>query len=577
MTKGQVQRLIEVASGRQKADLVIKNTNVVDVYSGKITLGDVAISQGYIAGVGEYHGVEEVDGSGKFLSPGFIDSHIHIESSYVSPEELGRLLVPMGGTTIIADPHEIVNVCGIAGLDYMMEAAKNTVLDIRYMLSSCVPATPFENSGANIGAQEMEEPITREGILGLGEFMNYPAIINNVEGEIDKVMVCKAHGKIIDGHCIGVDGNGLNAYACVGIHTDHECSTVADMEAKIACGMYVLLREGSACRDLRVLAKGITPENSRRCLLCSDDRQPKTIFESGHLNHHLKLLVEEGVDAITAIRMATLNGAECYRLTDRGAIAPGMVANLVMLDDLTQFHVHRVWVDGKLVAEEGRYLPQTVKYPIHTVAASCHIDTFTEDQLTLSLSQNKVHAIQLVEGGVVTKKAVVEVQLDEGGDFLFNPEQDVVKMAVVERHHNTGNVAVGFLKDYGLKAGAIALSIAHDSHNIIVVGTSNQDMFFAVDALAAQGGGIVLAKDGVVLDAMPLPIAGLMSDQSGQWVSEKLTALHHVAHTQLGIHGDVEPIMVLCFMSLAVIPELKLTDLGLFDGTAFRFIPLEAE
>ena len=337
MKKEELKKLIDTAAGRIPADTVIKNCQIVNVFSGKIQTGDIALSGDKIAGIGEYQGVHEVDAQGRYAVPGFIDSHIHIESAYVSPEELGRLLVPHGATTIIADPHEIVNVCGIKGLDYMMEAAKGTALDIKYMLPSCVPATPFEHAGAVINAPEMEEPIQRDGILGLGEFMNFPGVIQADESVLDKLMTAKEEGKLIDGHGPGIDGKDLNAYSAAGILADHECSTVEEMEARLERGMYILLRQGSACHNLRPLLKGVTPENSRRCLLCSDDRQPKTILKDGHLDNHLKICVEEGLDAVTAIRMATLNAAECFRLRDRGAIAPGYRADIVLL--LSLIHI----------------------------------------------------------------------------------------------------------------------------------------------------------------------------------------------------------------------------------------------
>ncbi len=576
MKREELKQLIEVASGRQEADLVIKNANVVDVYSGILTQGDVAISGKYIAGVGKYTSSNMIDATGMYLTPGFIDSHIHIESAYVSPEELGTLLIPNGGTTIIADPHEIVNVCGIEGLNYMMEAAKNTKLDIKYVLPSCVPATPFEHSGAIVDAKTMEEPITREAILGLGEYMNFPGIIYNVDAEVDKVMVAKKHNKIIDGHSPGVSGLELNAYTSVGIRTDHECATVEEMHERIARGVYVLLRQGSACHDLRNLLKGVTPQNSRRCLLCSDDRQPKTILSIGHLNDHLKICVEEGLDPITAIQMATINAADCYGLSDRGAIAPGLFADLVLLEDLKDFNVKKVLSKGEVVADEGCYLPAVKKYDISAVKSSFAVKDFSVDKLKLKLSQNLVHLIQIQAGGVVTKKVKERVELTAEGDFKYNPKEDVVKVAVVERHQNTGNVAVGLLKGYGIKKGAIALSVAHDSHNIIVVGVTNEEMAFAVETLIAQGGGVVLVNGQEVVESLPMPIAGIMSDQTGQWVSDKLTDLHEKAHTVLGINGDVEPVMTLCFMSLAVIPEIKITDMGLFDVTIFDFIPLEA-
>ena len=577
MTKEALKKLIQTAAGTIPAETVIKNCKVFNVFTGEFVQGDIALCGGQIAGVGSYSGETEVDAGGRYAVPGFIDSHIHIESSYLSPEELGRLLVPHGGTTIIADPHEIVNVCGIRGLDYMMEAAKNTALDIQYMLPSCVPATPFENAGAVINAPEMAEPIRRDKILGLGEFMNFPGVVNTDDMVLDKLMCAKEAGKLIDGHSPGLSGMALNGYAAARIQGDHECSTVEDMQARLALGMYVLLRQGSACHDLRTLLKGVTPANSRRCLLCSDDRQPRTILEEGHLDSHLRICVEEGLDPATALRMATLNAAECFRLYDRGAIAPGYRADIVLLDDLTQFHVDRVWIQGVLTAENGAYLLPVKRYPIDQVKGSVRIQDFSQARLKMGLKSGHVNLIEIQPGGVVTKKSTADIKLDSQGEFVWSKDVDIAKVAVVERHHGTGNVACAFLKGYGIQEGAIALSIAHDSHNVIAVGVSDEEMAAAVQALEKQEGGIVLVKNGQVVDSMPMPIAGLMSDQSGQWVAEKLESLHENAYTQLGIHRSVEPVMTLCFMSLAVIPEIKLTDMGLFDVTKFQFIPVEAE
>ena len=570
-----LRKLIDIAAGRVPADLVIKNCKVVNVFSGKIVEGDIAISNGTIAGIGEYQGYEEVDGAGRFAAPGFIDSHIHIESSYVSPEELGRLLVPHGGTTIIADPHEIVNVCGITGLDYMMEASKGTALDIKFVLPSCVPATPFEHSGAVLNASDMEKPIRREEILGLGEFMNFPGVIQAEDTVLDKLLVAKKEGKIVDGHGPGISGKELNAYASARILADHECSTVEEMEERLERGMYILLRQGSACNNLRTLLKGVTERNSRRCLLCSDDRQPKTILKEGHLDDHLRICVEEGLDPVTAIQMATLNAAECFGLKDCGAIAPGYRADIVLLDDLKNFHVEKVWIKGALVAEKGKYIPQIEKYDISSVKGSVIVKDFSKEKFKMHLKKNTVNVIEILPGGVVTRKATAEVTLNEAGEFVYDPKVDLVKVAVVERHQGTGNVACGFLKGYGLKQGAVALSVAHDSHNIIVVGVNDDEMEFAVQTLIAQEGGIVLVKDKKVVSGMPMPIAGLMSDQSGERVDQKLKEIHQKAYEELGICGDVEPVMTLCFMSLAVIPEIKLTDMGLFDVTRFSFIPVE--
>ncbi len=573
--KESLKKLINVAAGRVPADVVIKNCKVVNVFSGEIEEGNIAICDGQIAGIGEYEGLEVIDAEGRYAAPGFIDSHIHIESSYVSPEELGRLLVPHGGTTIMADPHEIANVCGEAGLAYMIEAGKRTALDIKYELPSCVPATPFENAGAVLGAREIEKLIPNNDFIGLGEFMNFPGVIYTDEDVMDKIVAAKQQGKWIDGHGSGLEGNALNAYVSAGILADHECSTVEEMRDRLGRGQYILLRQGSACHNLRPLLKGMTEANSRRCLLCSDDRQPKTILHEGHLDNHLQICVEEGVNPVTAIRMATLNAAECFGLRDRGAIAPGYRADIVLMDDLKDFHVNRVWIEGKLVAEEGKYLPEIEKYDISSVKGSVVLKDFTKDKFKMNLTSNKVNVIGILPGGVVTEKLTAEVNLDENGEFVWSPDVDIVKTAVLERHHGTGNVACGFLKGYGIKAGAVALSIAHDSHNIIVVGVNDDEMECAVNELVAQEGGIVLVKDGKVIESMPMPIAGLMSDQSGEWVDEKLTAIHEKAYAELGICGEVEPVMTLCFMSLIVIPEIKLTDTGLFDVTTFSFMPVQ--
>ncbi|WP_410207448.1 adenine deaminase [Fusobacterium sp.] len=577
MKKEELKKLIDTAAGRIKADMVIKNCKIVDVYSGRIIEGNIAICGNLIAGIGDYEGIEVIDAHGKYAAPGFIDSHIHIESSYVSPEELGKMIVPHGGTCIVADPHEIVNVCGIKGLDYMMEAAKNTALDIKYMIPSCVPCTPFENAGAVIDADKIKEPVTRDNILGLGEFMNFPGVVNGDSDVIDKILVAKEEDKFIDGHSPGILKHDLNAYVSVGIRTDHECSTVEEMNDRISRGVYVLLREGSACHDLRTLIKGVTPENSRRCLLCSDDRQPKTMLSLGHLDNHLRICVEEGIDPITAIRMATLNAAECYGLKDRGGIAPGLRADIVLMEDLKDFKVTNVFIKGQEVARDGKYLLDIKKTSIDSVRGSMHIKDFSAAKLKTHLKSDRVYIIDILPGGVVTKKSIDRIKIDENGEFIFDKSKDIVKVAVIERHKNTGNVAVGFLRGYGLNCGAVALSVAHDSHNIIVVGTTDEEMEFAVKKLIEQEGGVILVKDKKVIESMPMPIAGLMSDKDGAWVDKKLVSIHDVAYEQLGIHREVEPVMTLCFMSLIVIPEIKLTDRGLFDVTKFQFIDVEVQ
>ena len=571
----ELKSLVDVASGRELPDLVIKDCNIIDVYNYRIIRGDIAITNGNIAGIGKYDGKNEIDAKGKYASPGFIDSHIHIESAYVSPEEIGRLIVPHGATTIIADPHEIVNVCGMDGMEYMMEAAKGTVLDIKFMLPSCVPATPFEHAGALIDANVMKEPIKDENILGLGEFMNYVGVINGDKNVLEKILVAKDNNKLIDGHSPNIKGNDLNAYVAAGVHTDHECSSVEEMLDRISRGMYVLMRQGSACHDLEHLIKGLTLENSRRCLLCSDDLQPKTILELGHLDNLLRICVKSGINPITAIQMASINAAECFKLSDRGAIAPGLRADIVLFDNLEDFNVSQVFIKGKEVVKDNKYLPKTIKHSIEKVTGKFIVKDFSKNKLKLKLESNNVYVIKVLPGGVLTAKETANVNTDKNGEFVYDKDKDISKIAVVERYQNTGNVAVALLKDYGINNGAIAVSIAHDSHNIISVGVNDDDMELAINTLIEQDGGIALTKDGNVIDTMPMPIGGIMSDKSGEWVNAQLIRIHDTAHKELGIHSHLEPVMVLSFMSLAVIPEIKITDVGLFDVTAFKFIDLE--
>lgn len=573
-----VKKIIDVAAGRIPADLVIRNSRIIDVYNCRIIENkDIAIVDGIIAGIGDYEGNKVVDAEGAYASPGFIDGHIHIESSYVTPEEMGRLVTPHGTTTIIADPHEIVNVAGLDGMRYMLDAAKHTKLDIKYMLPSCVPATPFEHSGADILAKDMGDIINDEDILGLGEFMNFVGVAAGDDMVVDKLVVCKNAGKIIDGHSPGLSGKGLNAYMAAGIRDDHECETVEDALERISGGMYVMLREGSACHNLRTLLKAVTTDNDRRFILCSDDRQPKTILELGHLDNHLSICVEEGVDALHAIRMASLNAAECFELNDRGAIAPGLRADIVLLKDLTSFEASKVYIAGEQVADEGKYLFEVKRTDMSAVTGSFDVRDFSASKLKLHLKSGKVKVIDILPGGVVTGKGTAEVNIDENGDFVYDPSQDIVKVAVVERHHGTGDVGVALLRGYGIKHGAIAVSIAHDSHNIITVGTNDNDIEFAVNSLIGQQGGIVLVRDGKVIDSMPFVVGGIMTDKSGEWVSEHLSRIHDNAFKELGISGEVEPVMTLCFMSLPVIPSLKLTDMGLFDVDNFKFTSVEAD
>ena len=577
MDKDSLKRLIDVANGKKKAELVIKNGSIVDVCSGKVFKADLAIAEGYIAGFGEYEGEKEIDIEGKYISPGLMDAHIHIESSYCTPEEFGRMVVPHGTTTVIADPHEIVNVCGINGFHYMQNAAKNTCLSVKYMMPSCVPATSMVDAGCIILAKDMKEDIVSEAVPGLGEFMDYNAIIQNDDIALDKLVLARNHKKIIDGHSPNLFGKDLNAYVCGGIDTDHECSTLEEMEDRLSRGIYVQLRQGSACHNLEALIPGINEFNFRRCLLCSDDRQPKTIFEDGHLEYHLRTLVKAGISPVMAIAMATINVSDCYGLKDRGMIVPGKRADFVIFDDLKDFKVSSVYILGEEVAKDGNYLKELEKYDISGVSDTVHLDNFKKEMLQMCLKSDEVFAIEMIAGGVLSKKTKIKIKRDKKGFFVFDKNIDACKCAVIERHHNTGKVGLGIIKGYGIKSGAIAASVAHDSHNIICVGVNDDEMYMAIENVKQNGGGFSLVKDGKVIESLSLPVAGLMSDLSGEEVSKKLLSLHKKAVDELGVNESLEPVMSLTFMSLMVIPELKLTARGLFDIFENKFIDIEAD
>ena len=577
MNKDSLKRLIDVANGKKKADLVLKNGSIVDVCSGKIFKADLAVAEGYIAGFGEYDGEVEVDIEGKYISPGLMDAHIHIESSYCTPEEFGRMVVPHGTTTVIADPHEIVNVCGIKGFHYMQEAAKNTCLSVKYMMPSCVPATKMEDAGYVISAEDMADDIVSKDVPGLGEFMDYNAIIENDDIALDKLVLAKNHGKIVDGHSPNLSGKALNAYACAGIDTDHECSTLEEMEDRLERGIYVQLRQGSACHNLGALIPGINEFNFRRCLLCSDDRQPKTIFEDGHLEYHLKTLVNAGISPVMALAMATVNVSDCYGLKDRGMIVPGKRADLVIFEDLKDFKVSSVYILGEEAARDGEYLKELKKHDFTDVSNTVHLDNFKKEMLQMWLKSDEVYAIEMIAGGVLSKKTKIKIKRDENGLFVFDKNIDACKCAVIERHHNTGKIGLGIIKGYGIQSGAIAASVAHDSHNIICVGVNDYEMYLAIENVKQNGGGFALVKDGKVIESLSLPVAGLMSDLSGEEVSKKLLSLHKKAVVELGVNESLEPVMSLTFMSLIVIPELKLTAGGLFDIFENRFIDIEAD
>ena len=578
MEKQKLIKLIDVAAGRKKADLVLKNAKIVDVFQAKILIGDIAISDGYIAGIGgSYQGVEERNYTGKYVAPGFIEAHIHIESSYVSPEEFSRVFIPRGTTTILADPHEIVNVAGLKGLDYMVNAAKNAKMDIRYMMPPCVPATNFETSGADLYADDMEDALKTGEVDGLAELMNFPGVINADDKMIDEILMAKKYGARIDGHAPQVVGKDLNAYIAAGPANDHECSTLEEAEERLARGMYLLLREGSVTQDLRKLLPIVNTANSRRCLLSGDDVQAKTAINKGHLDNSIRICIDEGLNPITAIQMATLNPAEYCGLNDRGAIAPGRRADMVVFESLEDFAVEETYILGEKLSQGNEYLGEVNYYPIDSVESSMHVKDFTREKLRLHLNSDKIRAIGVVPGEVLTTEEHVTVKRDGDGNFVYNDQEDVTKIVVVERHHNTGNVNVNLLSGYGIKAGAIAISIGHDSHNIIATGTNDDDIFMAVNELIKQEGGAVVVKDEKVISRMELKIAGLMCNLPAEKMIAQQDALDEAVHEELGVPDNVNPVMTLSFMPLAVIPKLKITDKGLVDVEKNAFVSNELD
>lgn len=578
MEKQKLIKLIDVAAGRKKADLVLKNAKIVDVFQAKILIGDIAISDGYIAGIGgSYQGVEERNYTGKYVAPGFIEAHIHIESSYVSPEEFSRVFIPRGTTTILADPHEIVNVAGLKGLDYMVNAAKNAKMDIRYMMPPCVPATNFETSGADLYADDMEDALKTGEVDGLAELMNFPGVINADDKMIDEILMAKKYDARIDGHAPQVVGKDLNAYIAAGPANDHECSTLEEAEERLARGMYLLLREGSVTQDLRKLLPIVNTANSRRCLLSGDDVQAKTAINKGHLDNSIRICIDEGLNPITAIQMVTLNPAEYCGLNDRGAIAPGRRADMVVFESLEDFTVEETYILGEKLSQGNKYLGEVNYYPIDSVESSMHVKDFTREKLQLHLNSDKVRAIGVVPGEVLTTEEHVTVKRDGDGNFVYNDQEDVTKIVVVERHHNTGNVNVNLLSGYGIKAGAIAISIGHDSHNIIATGTNDDDIFMAVNELIKQEGGAVVVKDEKVISRMELKIAGLMCNLPAEKMIAQQDALDEAVHEELGVPDNVNPVMTLSFMPLAVIPKLKITDKGLVDVEKNAFVSNELD
>ena len=573
MDKNTAKRLIDAALGRTSADLVVRNANVVDVLSRETFHSDVYILDGLIVGFGGgMRARREIDAGGRFLLPGLIDAHCHIESSHLSPSEFSDAVVPCGTTTVIADPHEICNVTGLDGMGYMLKASEDVPLSVFLMFPSCVPATPFEHSGAILTAEAVSRYINNRRVLGLGEMMNYPGVAASDSEVLDKLEEAYRTGKNIDGHAPSITGNGLDGYIAAGITTDHECETPEELQEKVRKGMYVMLREGTACRNVLQLLPGVTEGNSRRILFCTDDRQPQSIVRDGHVNYGVSLAIQNGLDPLCAIAMATLNAAECYGLKDRGMIAPGKRADFILTSSIAEgIYPEEVYILGNKVASGGKILEKTPHTEPVGVSGKMDVKDFSEEKLSLRPGSVHVRTIDIIPGGVVTGKGEAFIRTDRNGEWIHEPDKDILKLAVIERHHGTGNASTALIRGYGMKHGAVATSIAHDSHNIIVIGDNDGDMAAAVRKLIAIGGGITMFKDGKELGTHRLEIAGLMTDEPLENVTECLDRMHETARKELGVAEGIDPFMTLCFMALPVIPELKLTDCGLFDVGTFSF------
>lgn len=563
---------IAAALGQERAELVLKNGSYVNVFTGEVEKGDIAIADGKIVGIGTYSGEKEIDIGGRIAAPGLIDAHVHIESSQLSPEGFARLILPHGTTEIIADPHEIANVCGMAGVRYIAEAAKNTPLEVKVMLPSCVPATAFETSGAHLSAADTEKQIREPYLWGLGEFMNAPGVLGRDGEALGKIEAAHACGKIVDGHAPALTGMPLNAYIAAGIRTDHECDTPEEAAEKVAKGMYVHLREGSATRNVAAVCRAVNDKNFRRFLFCTDDRHAADL-RAGHINNALRVAVAAGLDPVRAVTIATLNAAECYRLVGKGAIAPSFDADIAVFDDLKDFRCALTLKGGRVVAENGhalfggeRYLPDAVKNTVH-------LGEISPARFVLRLKGERALAMRLTAGSVVTEKRVCRVE-SRGGDVALEGT-DLLKLAVIERHRGTGNVGLGLLEGYGLRGGALALTIAHDSHNLIVLGDRNEDMAAAANELVRIGGGLALSQGGKV-QSLPLDIAGLMSSLPAEEYIARSEKLYEQAYA-MGVKRGFDAFMSLSFLALLVIPSLRLSDRGLFDVEKFSLVGIDAE
>ena len=551
------RRIINAAAGREPADLVLKNATYVNVFSNELCHADIAVAEGLIVGMGTYSGTVEHDCTGKIILPGFLDAHIHLESSLVSPKEFVKAVLPHGTTTVITDPHEIANVMGTDGIEYMLQATENLPVDVRFMLPSCVPATPLDESGAMLDYRAIDSFYDHPRVQGLAEMMNFVGIIAGDDQPVEKIVAAQAHHKKIDGHAPDLVGNGLNAYIAAGVYSDHECHDLQDAISKLERGQFIMIREGTAARNLEALVPLLCDKYSERCMFCTDDKHPNDLLEKGHIDYIVKKAIGLGVDPITAVKVACHNAARYFLLNNRGAIAPGYLGDFVVIDNFQDFHIEKVYKKGELMVENGIVKdfpePPIEQYLTDRAHSTFHVGTLTAEDFTEHRPRG---IIGMVPGEITT--------VDAGYSDRIDVEYDVLKIAVVERHKNTHHIGIGFLQGYGLKSGAVATSISHDSHNIIVVGTSEADMAAAVNRVVELNGGIVVWDGRKPMAEVPLSIAGIMSDEPLVAVNEKLEAAKETAYA-LGVSRGIDPFMTLSFMALPVIPSLRITTRGVFD------------
>ncbi len=561
-----LQEAIAVATGKHTADLVLKNVSFVNVFNGEIDHGDIAIHQGYVVGIGAYHGTREKDLSEKFLLPGFIDSHIHLESSLVMPKEFAKVATAHGTTTVVTDPHEVANVMGTRGIDFMLEATEQLSLDVNIMLPSCVPATPHDQSGATLTAEDLAPYYDHPRVLGLAEMMDYTSLLEGNQEVLDKIQGATAKHAVLDGHAPFLTGKSLQAYLTAGISSDHECVHLWEAKDKLRFGQHIMIREGTAAKNLAALAPLITPKTVHHCMFCSDDKHPNHLLEEGHIDTLLRRVVTMGIDPILAIQASSHSPARYFGMKQKGAIAPNYLADLVLVDNITNFHVEAVFKSGEQVYEKGEILtPNLPNKPISPellklAENSIHLAPTTAEDFH---NEKECGVLGIVPGEILTTHCNVTNKI--------SLKKDILKLAVLERHKNTGNRGIGFLCGYGLTEGAVATSIAHDSHNIIVVGVSEEEMSAAVNALIEMQGGIVVVKEGKVTASLPLTVAGIMSKESLTTVNTMLEQAKEVAYAQ-GVTEEIDPFMTLSFLSLPVIPTLRLTTKGVYDVISGEFL-----